>query len=89
MTWRRAACCSAAWRRATWAGLKRCSAWLPLIEITAAFWVMAAWIVPITAAIKFAALATALCGTRTTSRVAPGAIACTISVSSTSSVPAT
>jgi hypothetical protein len=50
---------------------------------------MAAWITPVTAAVKFAALVVALAGTRTTSRLALGAIACTISVSSTSSVPAT
>ena len=74
---------------ATSAGVKRCSPLLPLIEITAAFWAMAARTSPVTAAVKFAALAVALAGTRTTSRVAPGAIACTISVSSTSSVPAT
>ncbi len=89
VTWWPAACCSAAWSRATSAGVNKCSPWLPLIETTAACWAMATRISPVTAAVKFAALATALAGTRTTSRVAPGAIACTISVSSTSSVPAT
>ena len=89
MTWWSAACRSAAWSLATSAGVKKCSPWLPLIETTAACWVMATWITPVTAAVKFAALVVASAGTRTTSRLAPGAIACTISVSSTSSVPAT
>ena len=87
--WWSAAWPRAAWRRATWAGVNRCSPWLPLIETTAACWVMATWSSPVTAAVKFAALVIASAGTRTTSRLAPGAIVCTISVSSTSSVPAT
>jgi hypothetical protein len=33
-----------------------------LIETTAALWVMAAWISPVTAAVKFAALVVALAG---------------------------
>jgi len=42
----------------------------------------------VSAAAKFAVLDVVSAGTRTTSRVAPGAIACTISVSVTSSSPA-
>ena len=79
------ACTSAACIRAAWARVTRCSPTLALIEITAACLATAACTTLTRSAVKSAGLAVALAGTRTTARVAPGAIACTISVSSISS----
>ena len=85
VTWWSRACSSAACIAATSARVKKCSPPLALTEITAACRATPAWITLVAAAVKFALLDVASWGTRTTSRVAPGAIACTISVSSTSS----
>jgi len=68
--------------------VRECSPPLPLIEITAACMAASAWITLVVAAAMPAMLEAAAWGIRTTSRTAPGAIACTISVSSTSSLPA-
>lgn len=71
--------------RATSARVKKCSPSLALIEITAACGATLACTTLVAAAAKFTLLDVVSWGTRTTSRVARGAIACTISVSSTSS----
>ena len=79
------ACTSATCIRVASARVTRCSPTLALAEITAACRATAACTTLVNAVVKSALLEVALGGTRTTSRVAPGAIACTISVSSISS----
>ena len=78
------AACSAEFSWATSAAVKHCSPQLRLKEITAP-WVKPSRSAAATSALAFAALAWAASPIRTSRMAAPGAAACTISVSSTSS----
>jgi hypothetical protein len=85
--WSRA-CSSAVCIAAASARVRECSPVLKLIETTAACRATPSWIVLVIAAMALEGLVAMSLGIRMTSRVAPGANACTISVSPSSSPPA-